>query len=172
VLGEWLFAVEKTSNGIEAVVILKSEAAAQIVMKHFQGVSCGRTTGGVTVRYCAERGNKLLSPKEDRDDKKLEETVSSAEKTPVSTPKSAPKKTPNSTPKKAENSPSSTPKSGLVLTRSNLKMRWADYEDDCASDYEEDSQSTNAGGGQKNSFLIRCWRRSPQLFRGHRVEQS
>jgi hypothetical protein len=123
-----LFAVEKTSNGIEAVVILKSEAAAQTVMKHFRGVSCGRTTGGVTARYCAERGNKLLLPKEDREDKESEETVPSAENSPSSTPKSAPKKT-----------------SGLVLTRSNLKMRWADYEDDCDSDYEEDAQSTIAG---------------------------
>lgn len=140
-----LFAVEKTSNGIEAVVILKSEAAAQTVMKHFRGVSCGRTTGGVTARYCAERGNKLLSPKEDRDDKKSEDTVSSAEKSPGSTLKSTPKKSPSSTPKSAENSPSSTPKSGLALTKSNLKMRWADYEDDCDSDYEDDAQSTIAG---------------------------
>lgn len=136
-----VFAIEQTNTGIEAVVILKSEMAAQIIMKHFKGVSCGKSSGGVTARYCAERGKKLLPSKvskEDQVETKSQETASHGDESPSAFTKSTQSEA-NTT-------------SSLVLTRINLKMRpWADYEDDHDSDCEDDSQSTTAGAVRSSS---------------------
>jgi hypothetical protein len=135
-----VFAIEQTNTGSEAVVILKSETAAQIIMKHFKGVSCGQSSGGVTARYCAERGKKLLPSKvsEDQVEMKSQETAFHRDESPNAFTKSTQSKANTTSP--------------LVLTRTNLKMRpWADYEDDHDSDCEDDSQSTSADAVRSSS---------------------
>lgn len=138
-----LFSVEQCGDNGEAVVILRSEAAALNAMKHFRGLKCGKADG-ITARYSKEAGNKLLrskEPKETQDEKqqqKRDETTSKKDAGLSHSPKSRAKLA------QRESEPTSTVVP-LVLTKMNLKMRWADYEFDRDSDYEDDAQSTAAG---------------------------
>jgi hypothetical protein len=148
-----LFAVERTKKGIEAVVILKTETAAQTLMKHFRSMSCGRF-GAVTARYCDDRGKKLMAskaPKEDMAETKSDELVSPAETSSNEDKSETRSDELASLAESSSNSKGTCAESKtnitlpLVLTQTSLKMRWADYEDDRDSDYEDDAQSTNAG---------------------------
>jgi hypothetical protein len=175
-----LFAVEQIGDSGEAVVISKGEDAALIVMKHFQGLSCGKASGGsrgITTRYSAEAGRKLLLSKAEKQDETKSETAKQAAEelkpeTETATAlvenkkkdKQDTKETKFETEKQdteeaksetetataiVENTEEVEPASivvPLVLTRTNLKMRWVDFEDDCDSDYEkeEDTRSTVA----------------------------
>lgn len=154
-----LFAVERTKKGIEAVVILKTETAAQTLMQHFRSMSCGRF-GAVTARYCDDRGKKLLAskaPKEDMAETKSDELGSPAESSSnedMAETKSDELVSPE---ERSSNSKGTSAESKinitlpLLLTQTSPKMRWADYEDDRDSDYEGDAQSTNAGAFPSSS---------------------
>jgi hypothetical protein len=126
-----LFAVEQIEDSGEATVILKGEEAALIVIKHFRGLSCGKPTRwsrGITTRYSAEAGRKLRLIKEGQQD--TEETKPEKETATALSESKA----------KVEPASNVVP---LVLTRTNLKMRWADVEDDRDSDYEEEGDTNS-----------------------------
>jgi hypothetical protein len=129
-----LFAVKEIEDSGEATVILKGERAAVTVIEHFRGLSCGkpsRGSRGITTRYSSEAGRKLMLSKAEKQD--TEEKKSEKETATALVKRKA----------KVEPANNVVP---LVLTRTNLKKRWADVEDDSESDLEEeeDTRSTVA----------------------------